>query len=274
MIDRRPLGNVIVATDLSAGARRAVERACRLPITPGSALTVLHVVPTLQPSPARAEEAIRRALEALAEEARAQVGADVDVVVAVEAGEPFVEINRRAEAERAELIVLGRHGERAWPRGLLGGTAERVLRRGRTPVLLVAADAAGPYRKPLVAVDEEGSATRAIELVARIAPDARGALAIHVVDSTRAGLRAPHGLPTREIELALDDLGGTELDFDLRVVEGDPRSAITGMAVAEQADLIAVGAHGRSGVPHLILGSVAEAVIRGAEVDVLAARAS
>lgn len=44
MTERRPLGNVLVATDFSAAGASAVERAARLPIAPGSALTVLHVL--------------------------------------------------------------------------------------------------------------------------------------------------------------------------------------------------------------------------------------
>ena len=44
MRERRPLGNVLVATDFSAAGTYAMERAARLPISPGSTLTVLHVL--------------------------------------------------------------------------------------------------------------------------------------------------------------------------------------------------------------------------------------
>jgi universal stress protein A len=45
-------------------------------------------------------------------------------------------------------------------------------------------------------------------------------------------------------------------------------------AKAVGADLIVMGTHGRSGLSHLVLGSVAERVIRGAHCPVLAVRAS
>jgi nucleotide-binding universal stress UspA family protein len=290
MVDRRPLGNVLVATDFSAGAKRALERACRLPITPGSALTLLHVLPKLHPSfYERAERAARSTLEIWAQEAHGLVAANVDVCAALESGEPFVEISRRATSERAELIVLGRHGHRGWPRDALGGTAERVLRQVATAVLVVVDAPIQPYRRPLVAVDEDGAAKNAIELMARIvAPEVRGALAIHVLYDSQLSLLTQYELPQKEIddfrrsrteatrkqiELALDLLGGTEFDFDLRFVTGHPRAAILESAKAEHADLVAVGTHGRSGLRHFILGSVAEAVIRGAQVDVLVARA-
>jgi nucleotide-binding universal stress UspA family protein len=45
--------------------------------------------------------------------------------------------------------------------------------------------------------------------------------------------------------------------------------AIHGYAASEQCDTIALSSHGRTGFRHLVLGSVAEAVLRGARVPVL-----
>ncbi|HEX9105535.1 MAG TPA: universal stress protein [Polyangia bacterium] len=290
MLDRRPLEAILVPVDFSTGARRALERACRLPLAPGARLTLLHVMPKVHPSFfARAEAAARAALEAWAQAARAELPSAVEVVIALEQGEPFVEIDRVAHAARAELVVVGRHGARAWPSALLGSTAERVLRHGRTPVLVVGDPRLQPYRRPLVGVDEDNSATVAIERMARVvAPQVRGALAIHVVDLDPFAALAQYGLSDDEIdrvrraqlaesrqkiERALDDLGATELDFDVRFVEGHPRTVLLATARAEGADLVAVGTHGRTGFRHLVFGSVAEAVIRNAPVDVLVARA-
>ncbi len=288
MLDRRPLGNIVVAIDFSDGAQLALERACRLPIAPGAALTLLHVMPRLHPSLfARAERAARTRLEAWAEEARAKLGSDVGVRVAVESGEPHVEIDACVEAARAELVVLGRRGRRAWPGEALGSTADHVLRHGRRATLIASDPTLRPYERPLAGVDEEGSATAAIELMTRIvARHVRGALAVHVIDVDAYWALSEYGVSDAEIEpyrraevaatrrkidAALDELGATELDFDLRFVEGSPREAIVKSARAEAADLIVVGTHGRRGVGHLLLGSVAEAVIRHATVDVLVA---
>ena len=146
-----------------------------------------------------------------------------------------------------------------------------------------------PYERPLVAVDEEGSASAAIELMTRIvSPHVRGALAVHVLevdrflalseyqlsdDDVERYRRCEIAATRQQIELALDELGATELDFDLRFVEGNPREAVLKSAHAEGADLIAVGTHGRAGMRHLLLGSIAEAIIRNAAIDVLVARA-
>lgn len=53
------------------------------------------------------------------------------------------------------------------------------------------------------------------------------------------------------------------------VAEGLPATAICGIANTEKADLIVIGTHGRGGLERLLLGSVAEAVIREADVPVL-----
>ncbi len=53
---------------------------------------------------------------------------------------------------------------------------------------------------------------------------------------------------------------------------GDPASEIVEWADEEGCDLVVVGTHGRSGIPRLILGSVAERVVRQAHVPVLVAR--
>jgi nucleotide-binding universal stress UspA family protein len=57
-----------------------------------------------------------------------------------------------------------------------------------------------------------------------------------------------------------------------RVVHGDPIVALIGGAQSEAADLIVVGSHGRRGLQHFFLGSVAEHVVRGAPVPVLVVR--
>lgn len=62
------------------------------------------------------------------------------------------------------------------------------------------------------------------------------------------------------------------LTVRLRVEVGAPAAAILRTAEAERATLIAVGTHGRTGVARLVLGSVAEQVVRAADVPVLTLR--
>jgi nucleotide-binding universal stress UspA family protein len=58
----------------------------------------------------------------------------------------------------------------------------------------------------------------------------------------------------------------------IRIVHGVPFQEIIDIAKDIQADLIIMGTHGRTGVPHLLLGSVAERVVRLAPCPVLVTR--
>ena len=56
------------------------------------------------------------------------------------------------------------------------------------------------------------------------------------------------------------------------VVEGSPAQSILEVAERDKSDLIVIGTHGRSGLGHLLLGSVAEKVLRRAPCPVLTVR--
>jgi nucleotide-binding universal stress UspA family protein len=62
------------------------------------------------------------------------------------------------------------------------------------------------------------------------------------------------------------------LEGEIVVVHGVPFQEILNTAKARQVDLIIMGTHGRTGLPHILLGSVAERVARMAPCPVLVAR--
>ena len=93
------------------------------------------------------------------------------------------------------------------------------------------------------------------------------------VDPTDAQIRVVH-----EAEQYLDAVQARLAAKGLRKVEtsvwyGPPASAIVEAARVANADLIVMTTHGRSGLGRLILGSVAEAVLRGTSVPILLLRA-
>lgn len=56
------------------------------------------------------------------------------------------------------------------------------------------------------------------------------------------------------------------------IVEGSPSKEIVRTAESEDCDLIVMGTHGRGGIDRLLLGSVAEKVVRGSHIPVLTVR--
>jgi nucleotide-binding universal stress UspA family protein len=92
------------------------------------------------------------------------------------------------------------------------------------------------------------------------------------------GIIGPDTLFLRQVEAKryLDTVAGRLQAKGLRVRTvlglGAPASEIAATARAEQADLIAMTTHGRSGFKRAIFGSVAEEVLRSSDVPVLAIR--
>lgn len=289
MTERRPLGNVLVATDFSATATHAVERAARLPISLGSALTVLHVLrPGCLPEDRLDAECALADAASVAADSAARVGRkDVDVFPRLVEGTPFVEIVRSGRHGRNEFIVVGRHGERTFRELLLGSTAERVIRKGDTSILVVASPPAAPYERPLVAVDCSDTSRRAVELAWRLADPGLPLDVVHAYEPIpesalrRAGLfgeaaRQYNFEAKQRAQAAVETFlaaGDAPAPANIILQEGDARQVILDVAAQRDANLLALGTHGRSGLAHVLLGSVAEAVIRAAGCDVLVARA-
>jgi nucleotide-binding universal stress UspA family protein len=77
---------------------------------------------------------------------------------------------------------------------------------------------------------------------------------------------------TRDMEGSLARVTAAGLAGEIAVVHGVPFHEILNTAKARQMDLIIMGTHGRTGLPHVLLGSVAEKVVRLAPCPVLVAR--
>lgn len=289
MNERPPLEQVLVATDFSGAAMRAIQRAAGLPFGPGATLTVLHVLRSGCGAADRAD-----ATRGLAEAASVAAGVvtatgrtGVEVVTHMAEGTPFEEIVRAARDAASELVVVGRHGERTFRELLLGSTAERVIRTGETPVLVVTAPPAASYERPLVAVDCSESSRCALELAWRIVgPRTSGLEIVHAYDTiSESALRRAEifGEAARRYRVEAQRRAQTAIDAFLAagasrpativLREGDARGAILDVAVQHDADLLALGTHGRAGPVRVLIGSVAEAVIRAAHCDVLVTRA-
>ncbi len=65
---------------------------------------------------------------------------------------------------------------------------------------------------------------------------------------------------------------GLTVSVETKAVIGDPMWEICQAAEREHADLVIMGSHGRTGLAHVVLGSVAERVVRHASCPVLVAR--
>jgi nucleotide-binding universal stress UspA family protein len=141
------LQKVLVPTDFSDSARKALVYGVSFAKEYGSEVVLLHVVETLAvgyasdlfPVPmAEVFQEIsgyaRKELGELAAEARAK---GVGVRELVVQGKPSAEILRVAKEQDVDMIVLGTHGKGVLDQALFGSTTERVVRKAPCPVLTV-----------------------------------------------------------------------------------------------------------------------------------------
>lgn len=143
-------------------------------------------------------------------------------------------------------------------------------------------------RKILVPVDFSPESAEALRFVADLSRRYEAALDIvHVLNVPAYALPEGYVVPTPEqfsamvakVESQLaqtkkDALEAGAFKAEVRVLQGFPISEIVRVAKEEQHDLIALGTHGRTGVKQLLIGSVAENVVRLAPCPVLTTRAA
>jgi nucleotide-binding universal stress UspA family protein len=292
---------IVVATDLSEPADEAVRQAHARAQAPGARLTVVHVIPNLVPSDPlfpQLEQQMVLALPALQARITGEVSRRVEGLtgretggfeVVVEVGVPHAVIVQRAEQRRADLVVVGSQGSSGVARTLLGSVADKVVRHAHCPVLvarhtpksarvLVATDFSDPSLPAVAAAGEEARRTGArvtilnsIDLGPALPESASmsfGAPSFGFSPEVREDLRK-----TVDAMLA-NALSHNHIDGDRQVAYGPAAAAILRAAEQLPAELVVVGTIGRTGLPRLLLGSVAEAVVRSAPCAVLVVRLS
>lgn len=288
-------GTILAATDLSAGARHAVERAARLARQTDSPLTLLHVLAGSAMQELRQWFGVSAPVaQRVHDDAQRRLGelmCDVThphtATGQVTSGTPVAEILRVADESEAALIVVGARGEGFIRRLMLGTTTDQLLRRARRPVLMVRNLPQVDYRRVLLAADFSDWSSQSLELARRVAPAARLVLA-HVVqvpyeDKLRfagvdAGTLDAYRMQARAAAVrglhALADAGGlAPTDWEACVVEGDPSMRLVEQEQMLDCDLIVLGKHGRSAAEDLLLGSVTAHVLAEGSADVLVSAA-
>jgi nucleotide-binding universal stress UspA family protein len=136
--------------------------------------------------------------------------------------------------------------------------------------------------KILYATDFSTMGQTALEMATSLARD-RGAtlVIVHAEEPPMAygGGELYYGFqePDRdEIRRMLTDVVPTDpaVQYEHRLMVGSPAAAIIEMARRENVELIVMASHGRTGLTRLIMGSVAEEVVRKAECPVLVVKSA
>jgi nucleotide-binding universal stress UspA family protein len=285
------LSRIVVGTNFSPRAERALARVAHLPLRPGAQVHVLHVLASLpkgDPLVSCEHAAVEQDLKDLARDLGRRLRHQrVEVYPVLRSGEPVAQAAALVERSRAELVVMGRpHASAAIWGHEAAFRPERLLRHIPAALLLVAPQKVRPYRHPLVAVDLSPLSQRALELTLRVCPRARRLELLHVYDTSYALVLHQAGAsPSRllryqedaraEAQAALERFMGSIEGAPPRVVptvlSGEREKCILATASRQHADLIALGARS-VGLAEALLGTLAGRVLRETVCDVLIAR--
>jgi nucleotide-binding universal stress UspA family protein len=288
---------VLVAVDFGDSSLEALRQGRALAHALGAEFAACHVLPGggelsglfpegslgLSKELTEDEEAASRAV---AEHARDRLGLELSQIF-VERGSTYAEIVRRAESWGADYIAVGSHGRTGLSRVVLGSVAERVVNHAHCSVLV-----ARPVRRAGVVLAATDLSDASLPAVVEGAAAAKRSGARLVVASAiewnnsygasaSALIGAAPALPPPEVQAELRDALRATLEQalvrvgaqgEVRVLEGSAASEIVRTADELEAELVVVGARGRTGLLRLALGSVAERVIRSASSSVLTVR--
>jgi nucleotide-binding universal stress UspA family protein len=274
---------ILVPTDFSQPAQWALETAIGIAKKANAQLILLHIIeqPTAESFNAEGQVADEEGWEEkhftlkLIEKSKAQMAVDaklaeaegVQVKTELRLGNPFHAIKTVITEHAADLIVMGALGRSRPEELIVGSNAEKVVRHAKCPVLTV-------QRKPSAKGFSRIAYASALDIrekdfaaVVKNAQEMFGATVHLVRINTPNNFKSDH-----EVKRVMNDFAKKVnlQNCTLNVYnDNDEENGILHFASAIDADLIAMATHGRTGVAHLIVGSIAEEVVSHSSRPVL-----
>jgi nucleotide-binding universal stress UspA family protein len=285
-----PIRRIVAATDFSENAGYALSRAALIAEEHGAELSLAHILnaSTLhamktvfseQPSVERdLLSASQHALVEMAAEAAARRG--ISVTTTVRVGSVLEEL--LAEARSADLLALGAHGLNRVVDRILGTTAERIIGKCPTPILVTRRLVSSAYERLLVPVDLSTNCVPILQAARRMGPRA-SIHVLHVYDLPFEGKLWLAGVAKETIEKHRDDARVRSLKqihalidahlsdrrISVSVERGGAAFSILENASRLDADLVVIGKRSNSAIADFFLGSVTRHVLSDVDCDVL-----
>ena len=262
---------ILVAIDGSESGMHALRESFKLATKEGSWITVVSVAPPYVGDLATTvignfHKALREPYEKALLEAEESAKAERMLIktVCVE-GEPYEGIVDTAEAEKCNLIILGRKSKSRFERVLMGSVTAKVIGHTLCKVLVVPKDAKLSFEKILFATDGSMHSEFASHEAIDIAKSWRSALIVLSVAKQYENLPAAK----ENVDMAKKVAEKEGIEVEALISKGVPHEVIANTAARRNVGLIVVGSHGRTGITRLLMGSVTERVIGHSRCAVL-----
>jgi universal stress protein E len=288
------LEKILVAVDYSPTSEAALRQAIALGKLLGARVTAAHVLTdlrgALEAMPAEArwklvagdidefEKSLRQGSdEKLAQLAQQHAGElAIDTVTLV--GKAYAELIRATMSKQYDLVVAGTLGMSMVKKLFIGSVAEKLVHYCPAPVWVVPPGAERPLKNILVPVDFSAVSAKALRYAGLLAEKHGATLhVLHVLDDKDLMELAPVaeqpnkqiGAYRRELKKSsaehLREFVAAQLPAALQpeflLAHGSPWQLIDSNAKRIDADLIAMGSIGRSGISGLLLGNTADRVL-------------
>ncbi len=297
--------NILVPTDFSTYANYALKYAVALAKQFGATLHYAHVLDRAALAGVRGndmwlgETESRAIIESMREHATSRMAhlkqiADDEGIASHEhivLGSPTQEILRLAEKTGSTLIVMATHGRSGVEHLVFGSVSEKVVRQSPVPVLSVKHpehefvkeyDLSLEIKRILFPTDFSPYSDKGLPFATSLAKQFDATLVIF--HSTEVPIVLPDVMPDSAIQLGPQleaesrglvqkmcaDITEIKVEGEVRV--GAAHREICNYASQSGVDLIVIPTHGRSGLGHVLFGSVAEKVVRVARCPVLTIR--
>jgi len=205
-------------------------------------------------------------------------------------GPAFDEICRLAQKIPADLIVMPTHGRTGLKHVFLGSTAERVVRHSPCPVLVVRERRRQSKTPPwltvkriLVPVDFSECSQEGLQYAIGLANQFGARIMLlhatylgYIYSSEGTALYDVRGLQNaarenaeRQIRKVVRAAKFGRVKYEIAFTDGSPALDICAFAKEHNVDVITTSTHGLTGLKHVLIGSVAEQVVRHAPCSVL-----
>ncbi len=279
--------SVLIPTDGSDGTAAAVREGIELAHRYGATIHALSVIELAYTEESVADAGVwesvfatrKKECEAAVEavdEAVASADHELSVTTTIRQGYPATEIIAYADQHDVDCIVMGTHGRTGVRRYLLGSVTSSVVRRSTRPVMTVQlTDPPAPASHDAILIATDGSAgsqsavAEAIDLARQYDATLHILSVVETKFATRAPIRSALETEANEAITAVVEQTPADLDTETHCFTGVVHEAIAETIANTDAGLLVLGTHGRRGLDRLLLGSVAERMIRTADIPVL-----
>ena len=283
---------VLVPLDGSELAEKALSYARAL-ATGSSTILLVRATGCYPMEDAPAEEQLelfKQAELALAETVQRLDMTGLTAIPHVYGGDPAAAILKVASVHGADLIAMSTHGRGGLGRWAFGSVAERVLHQATCPILLISpyCERSWPEDRGgtvIVAVDGSPFAEQAIDSATQLAKALGATITlVQVVEPPNPELQSGLAVQPESPPLSVVEASAPYLERLISKVEskgatataevgfGHPATTIARLAREKQVDAIVMATHGRTGLAHGLMGSVALGVVQRADVPLLLVR--